>query len=121
MDRARIRKQVIKNLIEHYKSLNKMNAEEMKELSDIEYEIVSGRNHLIANYKETPRTEKGNLYNDMRGKVDNCTEVFESKKMKVYENESNKGDIFEKPQFFLWTIVNKVDTIYKEKVSSTAA
>lgn len=111
-NRAEIRKQVIKNLIQYYQVLDEIKAEEMKELSDIDYEIASGCNYLIASNQVTQENTAENIYNNMRGRVDNCTKVFEEQKIEVYEANNGDGDIFEKPQFFLFQYGEKDATAF---------
>ena len=111
-NRAEIRKQVIKNLIQYYQVLDEIKAEEMKELSDIDYEIASGCNYLIASNQVTQENTAENIYNNMRRRVDNCTKVFEEQKIEVYEANNGDGDIFEKPQFFLFQYGEKDATAF---------
>lgn len=48
----------------------------------------------------------------MRRRVDNCTKVFEEQKIEVYEANNGDGDIFEKPQFFCFNMVKRMQLLF---------
>lgn len=127
---------VTNKLIQYYQGLEITEEDKMKDMSDLEYEICSGRNQLIVTSKlimdnvekkkHGQEFDNNKAYDNMRGKVKNIIEAFESseielnrsikKKTKDKQSKSaltietttkrkrtkNVLQKFEKPQFFLF-------------------
>lgn len=125
---------VINRLIRYYQRLNEIKESQLNQFDGLDYEILSGRNQLIVTSKfimdKVEKKKRGQefdnnkAYDNMRGKVKNIIEAFESseielnrsikKKTKDKQSKSaltietaakrkrtkNVLQKFEKPQFF---------------------
>lgn len=89
---------VTNKLIQYYQGLEIIEEDQIKDMFDLEYEICSGRNQLIATSKlimdnvEKKKCGKEfdnqKAYNNMRGKVQNLINVFEESCILLYETKA---------------------------------
>lgn len=120
---------VINRLIRYYQRMDEIKESQLNQFDGLDYEILSGRNQLIVTSKfimdNVEKKKCGqefdnkNAYDNMREKVKNIIEAFESREIElnritkdkksksaltIETTAKTKNDLqkFEKPQFFLF-------------------
>lgn len=120
---------VINRLIRYYQRMDEIKESQLNQFDGLDYEILSGRNQLIVTSKfimdNVEKKKRGqefdnkNAYDNMREKVKNIIEAFESREIElnritkdkksksaltIETTAKTKNDLqkFEKPQFFLF-------------------
>ena len=91
---------VTNKLVQHYQALETVEEDKMKDMPDLEYEICSGRNQLIVTSKlimdnvekkkHGQEFDNNKAYDNMREKVENIIEAFESSEIELNRSIKKK-------------------------------